>query len=219
MRLCEDAGLWRGQPLVHYSGRQSFPPSWITSDFFFFFPSFPPSPRELSKKTGHTEQSQQAGSFPFTFLCPLEAKVVSCLWPEVYWGCPFCPMLPRCWCGAGLTPLPISQGRTWFSFHLWKWAQTTGPGCTQTHFSQLPHLKEDSVAMASGRRITLVSPFYQLIGKAVEQCPCISPSIAVKIPEDDSQFGKLYWAFLLLERKLSASERCSRAMETNTWQC
>lgn len=52
--------------------------------FFFFFPSFPPSPRELSKKTGHIEQSQQAGSFPFTFLCPLEAKVVSCLWPEVY---------------------------------------------------------------------------------------------------------------------------------------
>lgn len=79
-------GAVPGPAFLHYSGRQSSLPSAVASGSFF---AFPPSPRELSKNTGHTEQAQQAGSFPFTFLCLLEAKVVPCLWPKVHWGCFF----------------------------------------------------------------------------------------------------------------------------------
>lgn len=70
-------------PAVSSLFRQTKLPA-LMNHFGFFFFSFPPSPRELGRKTGHTEQSQQAGSFPFTFLCPLEAKVVPCLWPDVH---------------------------------------------------------------------------------------------------------------------------------------
>lgn len=92
-------GCQQGQPLVHYSGGQSFTPSWITSGFFSFFPSL----RELAKKSGHMEQSQQAGLFPFMFFCPLEAKAVPLLMAWVV-PCarPFCPALPAplvlMWC-------------------------------------------------------------------------------------------------------------------------
>lgn len=88
MRLCGDAGQCRGQPFFSIQADKAPCPQQSLRALFF---AFPPSPRELSKNTGHTEQAQQTGSFPFTFLCPLEEKAVPCLWPEVYWGCSFSP--------------------------------------------------------------------------------------------------------------------------------
>lgn len=63
--------------------------------------------------------------------------------------------------------------------------------CPPRLFKLLLQLEEDSAAVARGRRPTLASPFYQLLRKAGELCPCTPPPAVVKMPEDDSQFGVL----------------------------
>lgn len=182
-------GCQQGQPLVHYSGGQSFTPSWITSGLFSFFPSL----RELSKKSGHMEQSQQAGLFPFMFFCPLEAKAVPLL---MAWVVPSVPLLPRAPCSPGADVVqdwllcPFPWGEPGF-LQLWKWALTTGPVSTQTLFKLLLQLEEGSAAVPCGRGSRLASPFYQLLRNAGELCPWAPPPVVVKTPEDDSQFGML----------------------------
>jgi len=69
----------------------------------------------------------------------------------------------------------------------------------QSLFKLLLQLEEDSAAVAPSRRPALASPFYRLLRKAGELCPCTSPPVDVKTPEDDSQFGMLYSALPLLE--------------------
>lgn len=73
------------------------------------------------------------------------------------------------------------------------------PCVCQTLFKLLLQLEEDSTAVARCRSPTLASLFYQLLRQAGELSPCSPPPVAVKGPEDDSQFGMLYPALLLLE--------------------
>lgn len=94
-------GCWQGQPLVHYSGGQSFTPSWITSEFFSFFPSL----RELAKGAGMWSSHSKLDRFHLCFSALWRQKLSRCLWPELYQGCPFCPELPApqalMWCRTG----------------------------------------------------------------------------------------------------------------------
>lgn len=62
-------GCQQGQPLLHYSGRQSFTPSWITSGLLFFV-----FLRELTKSSWHMGQSQQALLFPVNASLPSGGK-------------------------------------------------------------------------------------------------------------------------------------------------
>lgn len=99
-------GCGCARPWVHYRAHKASLPA-LRNHFGVCF-AFPPSPLELSQKTGHTEQSQQAGSFPFTFLCPLEAKVVPHLWREVYEGA-LPPRAPQALMDSLLCPFPCRE--------------------------------------------------------------------------------------------------------------
>lgn len=106
VRLWGDAGLCRGRPLVHYSGRQSFPPSWITLGCFFLL-SLPLRGNSIIRpgiRSSHSELDRFYLHFSALWRQKLSrADGLRC--PE---GAPLA-QAPRCWCGAGLTPLPIAQ--------------------------------------------------------------------------------------------------------------
>lgn len=178
-------------------------PSWITCGFFSFFPSL----RELTKRSGHVEQSQQAGLFPFMLFCPLEAKAVPLL---TAWVVPRVPLLPRAPCSPGADVVqdwircPFPYGGLGFLFNGGNEPRPLAL-CPSRLFKLLLQLEEDSAAVARGRRPALASPFYQLLRKAGELCLCTPPPVVVKMSDDDRQFGMLYSALLLLEGGWSAS--------------
>lgn len=119
-------------PAVGSLSRQTKPPALMNHFGLVFFFAFPPSPRELSKKTGHTEQSQQAGSFPLTFLCPLEAKVVPML---MAWGVRRVPLLPQVLVRCRMDSSAHFPAENTVFFSAVEMSQTTGAGCTQLTFN------------------------------------------------------------------------------------
>lgn len=131
-----------GQALRSLSGHTKlpFPPSGITSGFvspscpqeslrgWFCLPSLCPGTQSKDRAHGAV-----TASWIVSIYVSLPSGGKSCPTLTVWgvWGCSSAPCSPGV---DGLTPLPISLWRTWFSFHLWKGAQGAAPGCTQTRF-------------------------------------------------------------------------------------